>query len=427
MTIISICRRPEDDAMHARHMLLGSKQGRHGHLFVALVLSVAAMLLGCAQDAESPTGPPSAASLATAAGTALSFAQLDVGELHTCGVTIDYRAYCWGWNSNYGALGDGTKTNRLTPTLVLGGLDFRSISAGSSQTCGITIDKLAYCWGGAFFGQLGDGTNVGSRLEPVRVSGGHLFRQITAGRDHTCGLSTANRVYCWGRNTHGQLGDGTTADRSRPVLVSGGYAFRLVSAGLEHTCGVTTSNKAMCWGNNADGRLGDGSTVLQRLKAVTVYGGRSYRNISAGGLHTCAVTTDYRAFCWGYGAYGQIGDGANSSRLRPSRVLGGLSFERVTTGDYHTCGEATDNHGYCWGLNNVSQLGNGMTDPLGKTTMPSPIAGGLRFSQLTAGGYTGCGKTPGGVGYCWGWNSQGEVGDGTDYERPEPSPVTSPS
>jgi alpha-tubulin suppressor-like RCC1 family protein len=143
--------------------------------------------------------------------------------------------------------------------------------------------------------------------------------------------------------------------------------------------------------------------------------------VSAGRGHTCAATADYRTFCWGDGTFGQIGDGNTITRNTPTEVAGGLSFRRVSAGAYHTCGETTDNRGYCWGNNGVGQLGDGTH--FNSRLTPVAIAGGLRFSQLSAGGIHSCGKTPAAVAYCWGWNITGEVGDGTTIQRLSPVPV----
>jgi alpha-tubulin suppressor-like RCC1 family protein len=387
-------------------------------LLPMLAAGVLVSTLGCREDAESPTAPEPAPVLATAA-SALAFYQVSTGGYHTCGVTTDNRAYCWGW-AVFGQLGNGTTTQRLRPAAVAGTLRFHQVSAGTDHTCGVTPAYRAYCWGINTNGELGDGTTT-NRLTPVPVAGGHLFRRVDAGVSHTCGVSYPdNRGYCWGYNNEGELGDGTFTKRLTPVAVTGGRQFRQVEAGYDHTCGVTTSDEAFCWGWNNYGQLGDSSSASFRKTPSRVAGMHRFRQLDAGLDFTCAVTTSDRAFCWGYGRDGQIGDGKTYLRFWPKAVAGGLSFSRVTTGFIHTCGETTLNRAYCWG---IGAVGDGTQGP---RLTPVAVAGGLYFSQLSAGSGQTCGKTPAGVAYCWGSNRRGELGDGTTTVRYRPTPVLGP-
>lgn len=387
-----------------------------------------ALLVGVScrgNDVAGPTQPgaPVDASpeLVIGAAQALLFRQISPSTdgNHTCGVTLNDRAYCWG----IGYLGDGPSSQKLRPVAVAGGLRFRQVSSGYSYTCGVTQTNRAYCWGNNGSGQLGDGTNT-DRPTPVPVAGGLRFLHVAAGGFHTCGLSTNNLPYCWGSNSHGQVGDGTTTDRPTPVPVAGGRRFRQVSTNFVHSCGVTTSFRAFCWGTNEFGRLGDGSTVRRRLVPTQVAGGRSFREVSAGWDHTCAGTTGNRAFCWGDGRRGSIGDGTTNRRLTPRAVAGGLSFGRVSAGVFHTCGQTTNNLAYCWGSNTYGGVGDGTSS--NQRLRPVPVSGGLRFSQVSAGGFNSCGVTPGAVGYCWGYNFGGALGDGTRTDRSVPVPVADP-
>jgi len=134
------------------------------------------------------------------------------------------------------------------------------LTAGESHTCGLTTSGAAYCWGGNFVGQLGNGDTI-SRLEPEVVLGGRVFTALTAGNGHTCGLTDDGAAYCWGLNSAGQLGTGETTNQPGPVEVSGGRTFSSISAGGVHTCAVGTAGAAYCWGSNSSGALGDGTGV----------------------------------------------------------------------------------------------------------------------------------------------------------------------
>jgi alpha-tubulin suppressor-like RCC1 family protein len=152
--------------------------------------------VGCQEDSSSPTAPETTPALSTTS-TPLSFIQVSGGGRHTCGISTDNRAYCWGSNTS-GQLGDGTKTQHLVPFPVAGTRRFRQVSAGDDHSCGVTTDNRAYCWGQGASGQLGDGTST-ARLTPVPVAGGHLVRLVESGQFHNCGVSYPdNKPYCWG-------------------------------------------------------------------------------------------------------------------------------------------------------------------------------------------------------------------------------------
>jgi alpha-tubulin suppressor-like RCC1 family protein len=392
---------------------------------IALWLAGAALgVMSCkGDDIAGPTDPGGASqvgpALATAAGQALAFRQVSAGHSHSCGVTADNRTYCWGYNF-FGQLGDGTATDRLTPVPVAGGLRFLQVSAGTSHSCGVTLYNRAFCWGAGYTGALGDGSTADSRPTPVRVAGRLRFRQVVAANHHTCGVTTENRAYCWGDNLYGEIGDGARTMRLKPVPVSGGLRFRHVSAGLLHTCGVTLYDRAYCWGNNSQGQLGGGPPGDLSLTPVRVVGGLRFRRVIAGEQHTCGVTPDDRAYCWGSNSEGQLGDGTTTTRLRPLPVAGGLQFRQVGAAGQHTCGVTPDDRAYCWGPNHDGQLGDG-TSTLRRR--PVAVAGGLRFRQVSARLRHTCGVTLGNVAYCWGSNSEGQLGDGTTTNRLRPVAV----
>ena len=392
-------------------------------------LAIAAAAFGCSSDVPSPTEPDPAAELATAAQV-LSFRQVSAANHHSCGVTTDDRAYCWGDGGGGGLLGNGTMNSSRVPVAVSGGLRFLQVSAGMAHTCGLTGDNRAYCWGHNGNGQLGDGTGTGDpgtisgsvRLAPVAVAGGLRFRQLRAGGNHTCGVTTTNVAYCWGWNVAGELGDGTTVKRLAPTRVAGGLSFRQVSVS-GHTCGVTTGNRAYCWGQNTDGQLGIGIFGRQngRLTPVPVSTSVSFRQVHAGLAHSCGITMGDRVYCWGSNAFGELGDGTTSRRTRPVAVVGGLQFRWVSPAGQFTCGTTLGNLAYCWGRNDWAALGDGTTTG---RIRPTRVVGGLRFSMVSATSWTHtCGVTTGSRAYCWGDNTWGQLGDGTSTRRLRPTPV----
>ena len=260
----------------------------------------------------------------------LTFASVSTGYSHTCGLTPGGVAYCWGRGENTGELGNGTTSGSTTPVAVAGGLSFATLSAGGwYHSCGLTISGAAYCWGDNSLGELGAGTTTGPQQcgpdeyrpdgwpcspVPVAVVGGLTFTQISTGDVHTCGVTTGGAAYCWGWNNEGQLGTGDTTRSASPVAVVGGLTFAMVSAGDRYNCGVTTGGAAYCWGYGPTGNLGDGRGA-DSATPVAVAGGLTFASVSAGegyGYdHTCGVTTDGVAYCWGANMEGELGDGSD--------------------------------------------------------------------------------------------------------------------
>jgi alpha-tubulin suppressor-like RCC1 family protein len=398
--------------------------------------------IGCHDDTTAPAEPRATVPQADiVAAAALTFQQMSGGRGHTCALTTDNAAWCWGDNDT-GALGTGDATGpegcfsynapipcSTRPTPVIGGRQFRWISAGDGYTCAVTTDFHPYCWGLNSFGELGIGGSVHQSATPLAVAGGHRFRQIETGIYHTCGVSYPdNGIYCWGSNDVGQLGDGTLTQRKTPVLVVGGLTFKQVGVGVFHTCAVTTTDRVYCWGSNKSGQLGDSTTAIRRARPTKVVGGHLFRQVDAGWEHTCAVTTDFRAWCWGSGHQGQLGNGKIYLSFWPRAVSGGLSIRRVSAGWFHNCAETTNSRAWCWGSNAVGQLGAGLAPGTIRTT-PVAVAGGLFFAQLSAGAAHSCAKTGAGAGYCWGDNFYAALGNGSSgpsTSTTAPGPVSAP-
>jgi alpha-tubulin suppressor-like RCC1 family protein len=245
------------------------------------------------------------------------FSRVWTGMSHTCGVTSGGEAYCWGANGE-GQLGDGTSADKSSPAKVAAATSFETIAVGWQHTCALGRNGRAYCWGANSSGQLGDGSTM-QASSPAPVGGSQRFTRLVAGSAHTCGIVADGGAMCWGRNSSGQLGDGSTADRGTPTPVQhSGSGFVNITAGSAHTCALARGGVAYCWGRNSYGQLGEGSTT-DRLVPVKVTGGHIFTSIAASGAHTCGTTTAGDRLCWGYNVEGQLGDGTRSNRTEPVR------------------------------------------------------------------------------------------------------------
>ena len=346
----------------------------------------------------------------------------------------------------------GLPLENFSPMPVLNRLpgQLRQLAIGRYHGCGLTAMGHALCWGDNQQGQTGSGRLGGMEWAPVAVGRDALlvdeyFLSLAAGGQHNCGLSSLGKAYCWGANASGQLGLGTSVDRSLlPAAVaagalSPGERFTELSAGGLHTCGRTSYGRVYCWGDNYRGQLGDGQRPNdQNTPSAVEMGARStgerFVKVTAGNEHTCGLSGKGDAYCWGYDEHGQLGNGAGVNGAdTPVLVLQGdrqpgEHFIFLRAGSNHTCGLSDRGKAYCWGYDNDGQLGNGATvtedqhEP--SAVEVSALSPGERFLSLTGGDKHTCGVTSSGRAFCWGKNSSAELGSGqastVDEDAPRP-------
>lgn len=304
------------------------------------------------------------------------------------------------------------------------------LSAGNNHTCLLNANGEAYCWGDNSVGQLGNGSTESS-MTPVSVSGDLSFTSISAGWDHTCAITEDNDAYCWGRGRYGRLGNGSSENSRVPTEVSGGLSFESVDSGMAHTCGLTTDGAAFCWGRGEDGILGNNS-VKSSLVPVPVSDGLAFGSINAGSATTCGITTNGDAYCWGASDFGNLlgqGEGDLASKATPGLVAGEFRFKpnSISVGLDHVCAISRSDKAVCWGRGRYGKLGIGSGDGLGvleNLKTPREVKGSLSFASIATGVFQTCGIAPDSKAYCWGRNGSGQLGDGATAMRVEPAAVS---
>lgn len=294
------------------------------------------------------------------------------------------------------------------PTPPPSAIRYSIVDAGYYHTCALTPSGRAHCWGRNSFGTLGDGT-TDDRTLPTPVDGGPALVSLDAGAGHNCALTAAGAAWCWGLNDEGQVGDGTFAFRTRPVPVAGGHTFTAVSAGHAHSCGLTSGGAAWCWGDDSHGQLGDGASDSGKSpEPVRVQSSEPLASIHAGYYQTCGLTTTGTAYCWGQNVAGQNGDGSRTERHSPVAVSGGLAFTSIAPGDRFVCG-VSSGATWCWGINPHDQLGAQAPDtslvPLRLDDLrsgPAAVFTSSGASTIPGTESYGCALFTGGRTDCWG-------------------------
>lgn len=335
----------------------------------------------------------------------------------------DYFASGWGRNLS-GQLGNDSTTDTSVPVSVtttgaLAGKTITQVSAGYSHSCALTSAATVACWGSNSFGELGAPAGPQSQvpvaMEMTGALSGKALSAVSAGNGWTCVVTTDGMIACRGRLGNGQI--------TGPI--AGGFPVE-VSVGDSHACALTTAGTVACWGNNSQGQLGDG-TLTSSVAPVPVdvngaLAGKSLTRVTAGALHSCALATDGTAACWGSGARGELGNAATSDSPVPVVVqTGGMpSGEQVTqisAGQHFTCATMSDGTARCWGLNSQGQLGNPatVTQSAVPITVDSSLAlPGEAITAISAGTAHACALGSNGGAACWGLQASGQLGNGVD-------------
>lgn len=414
-------------------------------------------------------------------GDISDWTSLSTGATHACGIRADGSLYCWGANSR-GQIGDNTTTNATAPTLVSAG-PWIAVSAGSEFTCGVDMNHKLLCWGLNTSRQLGDGTTTQRIVPTPEATGATDWAAVAAGNAFACATKMDGTRHCWGTNSFGQAADGTTASvvtpkacdmdtdwgttielgdtsgcaqkktgalfcwgdgssgqtglpgdespKLTPAQVGQETDWIALSSGFRFTCGVRQSGELLCWGANTRAAAGMGF-VADRVDPTTVSADMDWERVDVQLDNGCGIRTGGKLYCWGRNVYGHLGDGTTITRAAPEQIDANKLWTRVTLGRTHTCGIGTDGGGvavpYCWGWDANQELGNGTGVTNQSTPMlVTPTMGNVSpWLEIAAGLNHTCGVRQDKTLWCWGRNASGQLGDATTTTRPDPKQVISP-
>jgi alpha-tubulin suppressor-like RCC1 family protein len=364
--------------------------------------------------------------LHTSVATVLCAALLTTGamagpKLQTIAVTPIAKSISVGQKQTFSATGtfsNGSKQS-LGPAL-------SNIATGSGDTCALLTSGGVECWGFNEEGELGDGNTTNS-LSPRPVKGISTATVVAFGESSGCALLASRAVQCWGANYSGQLGGGATVGffSTTPVTVIGISTATAVAVGTQDGCAVLASGAVQCWGYNYFGQLGNGSNTDSSIP-VNVIGISTATAVAVGGHHTCALLVSGAVKCWGDNNYGELGNGSSAHFSNTPVTVSGISnATAVAAGDYYSCALLASGAVKCWGYNSNGQLGDGTGGLDVVSTTPVSVAGISTAVAITVGEIHACAVLQSSSVQCWGANYFGELGDGTTTSSNTPVTVHS--
>lgn len=352
-------------------------------------------------------------------------ANMSVTNISTAGFPNRWRVQLWSLGAHtlnvFGGMKcPGSGTPLLSQTVTGVGTSESSLAGGNSHSLALRADGTVQGWGYNNVGQLGDGTTT-NRSTPVTVSGLSGVTSLSAGYQYSLALKADGTVWSWGLNDSRQLGDDTRTNRNTPVTVLDLSDMVSISAGEVHNLALRADGTVWSWGENLNGQLGDGTRSSVSLNRTMVSGLSGVASVSAGNRHSLALKADGTVWSWGYNAFGQLGDGTNTERTMPVAVSGLREIRGIATGGYHSLALKADGTVQSWGNNSFAELGDGTST--GRNT-PGPVS---LLSGITSIGtiyHHNMALKADGTVQSWGDSYGGQLGDGTTTQRPIPLTVS---
>lgn len=321
--------------------------------------------------------------------------------------------YCWG-QDQYGEVGNGSATGVIAaPQLIGSSTSWEAVSAGETSTCGIDSGKL-YCWGNDGKGQVGNGSPSGNVTAPQQIGSNTSWSEIAVGNAFACGID-GGKLFCWGEDASGKVGNGSSSSSNvlAPQQIGSSSTWETVSTSPTHShaCAID-AGKLYCWGLDSDGQVGNGATTGTIHAPQQIGSSTTWTHVVAGGAHTCGINAG-QLYCWGLNTKGQVGNGSAlpaADVTAPQLIGSSTTWTAITGGDTYSCG-IDGGKLYCWGESEYGELGDG-TWSGATVASPQQVGSSTAWTFVKGGGDHVCGINAGTL-YCWGANDDGELGIGT--------------
>ena len=357
--------------------------------------------------------------------------KISAGSSHTLGLKADGTLWAWGQNDT-GQLGIGNTTNKTTPTRVGTGTNWAYVSASYDTSFAIKTDGTLWGWGENQFARIGDGTTT-NRTAPVQIGTATNWLSIDS-KNHTVAVKTDGTLWVWGFNSTGQLGNGTSSNTvygTIPGQVGTDTNWIAANAGSDATIALKSNGTLWACGDNDYGQLGNGMSGTSASNAnilvfTQIGSDTDWQKISLGNTHVLAVKTNGTLWVWGSNDKGQLGDGTTTLKSVPTQIGTGTDWNKVTATSSHSLAVKNDGTLWTWGNNNYGQLGNGTTSSTVVGTTPAQIGTLTTWSEVFSRGQLSVAIKTDGSFYGWGFNSYGQLGDGTTTHKSTPTTFACP-
>jgi len=364
------------------------------------------VLQGCAGNVWQAMGP--------VGGSSGGWEQISSGGSHTCALRTDGTIWCWGGDT-FGQLGNGaglTDNQHVPIQESTAATDWVMVNAGDQHTCAVKTNGTLWCWGSANDGRLGNGAAFGNQETPSQESTAATnWAAVEAGNRHTCAIKTNGTLWCWGLDNWGQLGNGADGAQTSPDQESTAATdWATVSGGQEFTCATKTNGTLWCWGVDSFGKLGNGADGNQISPDQESTAATDWTKVDAGDNHACATKTNGTLWCWGWDSSGQLGNGADGNQISPDQEsTSATDWAAVWTANNHTCATKTNGTLWCWGPDTNGELGNGADGSQISPDQESTSA--TDWKAMTGGSSHSCAVKTNGTVWCWGANFAGQLGN----------------